>query len=92
MGLGVRNRSFCICYICARGPVLSDFGTHQSISKNRSVTQLYAHLILHELGEFLGYSPPPLLDRLIEDAQKVHKQRPVLQETLATATQPRCEA
>ncbi|TYO71086.1 putative transposase, partial [Halobacterium salinarum DSM 3754] len=27
----------------------------------------HAQLILHELGEFLGYSPPPLLDRLIED-------------------------
>ncbi|MDL0130921.1 IS4-like element ISH8A family transposase [Halobacterium salinarum] len=52
----------------------------------------HAQLILHELGEFLGYSPPPLLGRLIEDAQKIHKQRPILQETLATATQPRCEA
>ncbi|MEZ3165603.1 IS4 family transposase [Halorubrum sp. E3] len=52
----------------------------------------HAQLILHELGEFLGYSPPPLLDRLIEDAQKIHQQRPILQETLATATQPRCEA
>ena len=52
----------------------------------------HAQLILYELGEFLGYSPPPLLDRLIEDAQKIHKQRPILQETLATATQPRCES
>ena len=52
----------------------------------------HAQLILHELVEFLGYSPPPLLDRLIEDAQKIHKQRPILQETLATATQPRCES
>ncbi|TSD13492.1 IS4 family transposase [Haloglomus irregulare] len=52
----------------------------------------HAQLLLHELGEFLGYSPPPLLDRLIEDAQKIHKQRPILQEALATATQPRCEA
>jgi IS4 transposase len=52
----------------------------------------HAQLILHELGEYLGYSPPPLLERLIEDAQKVHKERPILQETLATATQPRCEA
>ncbi|MDB2245257.1 IS4 family transposase [Halorubrum ezzemoulense] len=52
----------------------------------------HAQLILHELGEFLGYSPPPLLGRLIEDAQKIHKQRPILQETLATATQSRCEA
>jgi IS4 transposase len=52
----------------------------------------HAQLILSDLGEFLGYSPPPLLDRLIEDAQKTHQQRPILQETLATATQPRCEA
>jgi putative transposase len=54
--------------------------------------RLHAQSILHDLGEFLGYSPPPLLDRLIEDAQKIHKQRPILQETLATATQPRCES
>jgi len=52
----------------------------------------HAQLILQELGEYLGYSPPPLLERLIEDAQKIHKQRPILQETLATATQPRCES
>lgn len=52
----------------------------------------HAQLILQELGEYLGYSPPPLLERLIEDAQKIHRQRPILQETLATATQPRCEA
>ena len=52
----------------------------------------HAQLILHELGEYLGYSPPPLLERLIGDAQKIHKQRPILQETLATATQPRCES
>ncbi|MFN1127244.1 IS4 family transposase, partial [Halobacterium salinarum] len=52
----------------------------------------HAQLVLHELGEYLGYSPPPLLERLIEDAQKIHQQRPILQETLATATQPRCES
>ena len=52
----------------------------------------HAQLILHELSEHLGYSPPPLLDRLIEDTQKIHQQRPVLQETLATTTQPRCES
>ena len=52
----------------------------------------HAQLILHELGEYLSCSPPPLLERLIEDAQKIHQQRPILQETLATATQPRCEA
>jgi len=50
----------------------------------------HAQLILHELGEYLGYSP--LLERLIEDAQMIHKQRPILRETLATATQPGCEA
>jgi putative transposase len=54
--------------------------------------QSHAQLILENLGEFLGYSPPPLLERLIEDVQKIHQQRPILQETLATAIQPRCEA
>jgi len=38
----------------------------------------HAQLILHELGEYLGYSPPPLLERLIEDAQKIHQQRLIL--------------
>ena len=52
----------------------------------------HAQLILHELGEHLGYSPPPLLERLIDDAQKIHQQRPILQERLATATQPRTGA
>ena len=52
----------------------------------------HAQLILSKLGEFLGYSPEPLLERLIEDAQKIHQQRPILQETLTTATQPRCES
>jgi len=52
----------------------------------------HARLILHELGEYLDYSPPSLLEQLIEDAQKIHQQRLILQETLATATQPRCEA
>jgi putative transposase len=32
----------------------------------------HAHIILNKLGEYLGYSPPPLLERLIEDAQKIH--------------------
>jgi putative transposase len=52
----------------------------------------HAQIILHELVEYLGYSPPPLLERLIEDAQKVYQQRLILQEVLATATQLRCEA
>jgi len=38
----------------------------------------HTQLILSKLGEFLGYSPQPLLERLIEDAQKVHQQRPIL--------------
>ena len=46
----------------------------------------HVQLILYEIGECLSYSPPPLLERLIEDAQKIHQQRPILQETLATAT------
>jgi putative transposase len=50
----------------------------------------HVQLILYELGEFLRYSPPPLLERLIEDAQKIHQQRPILQKTLATAPQSRC--
>jgi hypothetical protein len=37
-------------------------------------------------SEFLGYLP--LLERLIEDPQKINQQRPIMQETLATATQP----
>jgi len=37
----------------------------------------HAQLILSKLGEFLGYSPQPLLERLIEDAQKIHQQRPI---------------
>jgi hypothetical protein len=40
----------------------------------------YAQLILHELGEYLGYSPLPLLERLIEDAQKTHTQRLILRD------------
>ena len=34
----------------------------------------HAQFTLHELGEYLGYSSSPLLERLIEDAQKIHKQ------------------
>jgi IS4 transposase len=51
----------------------------------------HAQLILHQLGEYLGYSPPPLLERLIAEAQKIHQQRPILQERLATVTQPTTE-
>ena len=40
--------------------------------------RLHAQLIFHKLGEFLGYSPPPLLEGLIEDAQDIHQQRPIL--------------
>jgi len=52
----------------------------------------HAQLILSKHGEFLGYSPQSLLERLIEDAQKIHQQRSILQETLATGTKRRCEA
>jgi putative transposase len=38
----------------------------------------HAQLILHRVGEYLGYTRPPLLKRLIEDAQKIHQQRPIL--------------
>jgi IS4 transposase len=47
----------------------------------------HAQLILKELSQHLGYSPPPLLERMAEDAQKIHQGRPILQERLATATQ-----
>jgi len=46
----------------------------------------HAQLILHELSQHLGSSPPPLIDRMAEDAQKIHQERPILQERLATAT------
>ena len=52
----------------------------------------HARLIISGFGTFLGYSSPPPSEQLIEDAQKIHQQRPILQETLATATQPMCEA
>lgn len=54
-----------------------------------AATRSHAQLILDRLRQFLGYSPPPLLDRLIEDARKIHQQRLVLQERLATSIQPR---
>jgi len=52
----------------------------------------HAQLILHRLGEYLGYSPPPLLERLIDDAQKIHQERQILQEELAAVMQPTVEA
>jgi len=51
-----------------------------------------AQFILHRLGTYLGYSPPPLLDLLIKEAQKIHQQRLILQERLATVIQPTAEA
>jgi hypothetical protein len=44
--------------------------------------------ILKRLSNYLGYSPPPLLDCMIANAQKTHQQCPVLQERFATAAQP----
>ena len=51
----------------------------------------HAQLILHELSQHLGYSPPPLLERMAEDAQKIHKRRLILHERLATTTQRTAE-
>lgn len=44
-----------------------------------------AQLILHELSRHLGYCPPPLLERVAEEAQNIHQERPILQELLTTA-------
>jgi putative transposase len=51
----------------------------------------HAQRILKRLSDYLGYSPPPLLERMAADAQKIHQQRPVLQERFATAAQPTAE-
>ena len=48
----------------------------------------HAQQILKRLSNYLGYSPPPLLERMAADAQKIHQERPILQEQLATAAQP----
>ena len=48
----------------------------------------HAQQILKRLGNYLDYSPPPLLDRMAADAQKIHQERPILQERLATVAQP----
>ncbi|WP_435079798.1 IS4 family transposase [Halococcus sp. AFM35] len=47
----------------------------------------HAQQILKRLSDYLDYSPPPLLDRMAADAQKIHQERPILQERFATATQ-----
>jgi len=51
----------------------------------------HAQLLLYRLGDYLGYSPPPLLDRLVEEAQKIHQERQILQEKLASVMQPTVE-
>jgi len=44
------------------------------LSEKRGATfRSHAQRILHELGEYIGYSPLPLLERMIEDAQKTHQ-------------------
>jgi putative transposase len=48
----------------------------------------HAQQILKRLSNYLGYSPPPLLERMAADAQKIHQERPVLQERFATVAQP----
>jgi hypothetical protein len=47
----------------------------------------HAQLILYELSQHIGYTPPPLMDRMAEDGQKIHYERLIPQERLATATQ-----
>ena len=47
----------------------------------------HAQRILQDRSQHLGYSPPPLLERMAEDAQKIHQERPIVQESLTTATQ-----
>ena len=48
----------------------------------------HAQRILKRLSDYLDYSPPPLLERMAADAQKIHQERPILQERLATVAQP----
>jgi putative transposase len=52
-----------------------------------AIFRSHAQLILHELSQHLGYTPSPLIDRMAEDAQKIHQERPILRERLATTTQ-----
>jgi len=47
-----------------------------------------AQRILKRLSNYLDYSPPPLLERMAADAQKIHQERPILQEWLGTVAQP----
>ncbi|EMA48539.1 transposase (ISH8) [Halococcus thailandensis JCM 13552] len=44
-----------------------------------------AQRILKRLSDYLDYLPPPLLERMIADAQKIHQERSILQERFATA-------
>ena len=44
-----------------------------------------AQQILKRLSDYLDYSPPPLLDRMVADVQKIHQQRSILQKRFATA-------
>jgi putative transposase len=50
--------------------------------------RLHAQRILKRLSNYLDYSPPPLLGWMTADAQKIHQERPILQEQLATVAQP----
>ena len=47
----------------------------------------HAQQILKRLSNYFGYSPPPLLERMAADAQKIHQQRSVLEKRFVTATQ-----
>ena len=48
----------------------------------------HAQQILKRLSNYLDYSPPPLLERMAADAQKIHQERLILQERFATVAQP----
>ena len=70
--------------------VVSEHAADEAVfSSERWATTFRSHtrLILHELSQHLGYTPPPLIDRMAERAQRIHQERPILQERLATATQ-----
>jgi len=38
----------------------------------------HAQLLLCRIGDYLGYSPPLLPDRLVVEAQKTHQERQIL--------------
>ena len=53
-----------------------------------STFRSHTQQILKRLSDYFGCSPPPLLDRMAAGAQKIHQERPILQERFATTAQP----